>query len=277
MSSSGTLGIGQCTTVYLALRGATVYACAPDIPRERAGVEEALARIEKHVGNRPEAGMVYFHELDLSSVQKTVVSAKALKERIRSAGEGERLDILVGNAAVVTSSSELSPDGYEKTFAVNCLGHFVFVNNLLGAWSFFFFLLHLPQAALSNTNLCLEAELMKSSANQHGEARITITSSSGFKMVPVLDYEAFTTSVPRTGFVLSRMLISFRRYTNSKLGSLYLVMELDRRLREAGVENIRVNAVHPGTPSPRSLSLLSLSALCLVTDFSAYELKIIKC
>jgi NAD(P)-dependent dehydrogenase (short-subunit alcohol dehydrogenase family) len=114
-----------------------VYACAPDIPRDRAGVEEALARIKKHAGESPAAGMVYFHELDLVSVRKTRASAKALEERIKSAEEGERLDILVANAATVSTSSELSPDGYDQTFAVNCLGHFVFVNSLLGAWSCF--------------------------------------------------------------------------------------------------------------------------------------------
>jgi NAD(P)-dependent dehydrogenase (short-subunit alcohol dehydrogenase family) len=114
-----------------------VYACAPDIPRERAGVEEALVRIEKHAGKKQGTGTVYFHELDLVSVRKTRASARALQERIKSAGGGERLDILVCNAATVSTSSQLSPDGYDKTFAVNCLGHFVFVNSLLGAWSCF--------------------------------------------------------------------------------------------------------------------------------------------
>jgi NAD(P)-dependent dehydrogenase (short-subunit alcohol dehydrogenase family) len=37
-----------------------------------------------------------------------------------------------------------------------------------------------------------------------------------------------------------------KRYVNSKLGVLYIAMELDRRLQAAGVKNVRVNAVHPG-------------------------------
>jgi NAD(P)-dependent dehydrogenase (short-subunit alcohol dehydrogenase family) len=117
-----------------------VYACAPDAPRSRAGVEEALARIAQHAGKSQEAGTgtVYFHELDLASVRKARASARALKERVKSAREGERLDILVANAAVASSSSELSPDGYDNNFAVNCLGHFVFVNSLLGPWKPFF-------------------------------------------------------------------------------------------------------------------------------------------
>jgi NAD(P)-dependent dehydrogenase (short-subunit alcohol dehydrogenase family) len=57
----------------------------------------------------------------------------------------------------------------------------------------------------------------------------------------------FTSSVfaeKRSG--LSVMKNAMQRYLNSKLGVLYLAMELDRRLQETKCTNVLVNAVHPG-------------------------------
>lgn len=211
---SGTSGIGLCTVVYLSLLGATVYDCAPDTERERAGVQDALSRIKNHTFKKYAPGPVYFHELDLVSVKTAKASAESLKAKLT------RLDILVANAATVSSSSTLNADGFDKTFAVNCLGHFVFVNALVSA--------------------------VKDSANAHGSARITITASNGYKALSKLDYDAFTTPMETKGSALSLMSKSLLRYINSKLGVLYFAMELDRRMREEGVENVFVNAVHPG-------------------------------
>ena len=38
----------------------------------------------------------------------------------------------------------------------------------------------------------------------------------------------------------------WQAYGNSKLGNLMFTFELDRRLRESGISNVSVNAVHPG-------------------------------
>jgi hypothetical protein len=37
-----------------------------------------------------------------------------------------------------------------------------------------------------------------------------------------------------------------KRYVNSKLGVLYIAMQLDQKLQAEGVKNVLVNAVHPG-------------------------------
>lgn len=128
---SGTQGIGQSTVVYLALRGAVVYACAPDIERERSGLAKAIERVKKQASKSPAPGKIYFHELDLSSIRQTKNSATALRERLIR-NDGTRLDILVNNAGILSTSTELTEDGFEMTFEVNCLGHFVFINALLG-------------------------------------------------------------------------------------------------------------------------------------------------
>jgi NAD(P)-dependent dehydrogenase (short-subunit alcohol dehydrogenase family) len=103
--------------------------------------------------------------------------------------------------------------------------------------------------------LTYREDFIKTSASVHGEARITITSSGGYKVVRKLDYDLFRSPIPPTAkSVLSTTKESMKRYINSKLGVLYIAMELDRRLQAAGVKNVRVNAVHPGQ---HSLDLLT--------------------
>jgi NAD(P)-dependent dehydrogenase (short-subunit alcohol dehydrogenase family) len=125
----GTQGIGLSTVVYLALRGAKVYALS--LQRDAAGVEVAIKRVENRSTGTPKPGAIIFHELDLMSVRETQLSANLLQDRLRS-DEAGRLDILVNNAGIATTISKPSPDGFERTFAVNCLGHFVFINTILG-------------------------------------------------------------------------------------------------------------------------------------------------
>jgi NAD(P)-dependent dehydrogenase (short-subunit alcohol dehydrogenase family) len=96
-------------------------------------VAEAVKSVEKRKMKSPEPGTIHFHALDLSSVRGTRSSARLLEERLKLSETG-RLDILVNNAGIASSMADLSPDGYDKTFAVNCLGHFVFIDTLLGMW-----------------------------------------------------------------------------------------------------------------------------------------------
>jgi len=116
------------------------------------------------------------------------------------------------------------------------------------------------------------ADLVKSTANAHGEARITITTSNGYKFVSKLDYDMCTTPVQQNRPVVSMIGTSLQRYVNSKLGTLYFAMELDRRLREAGVENVLVNAAHPGQAGKTGLgdwehSFMSPSAVKIFKSF----------
>ena len=58
----------------------------------------------------------------VDSVRK--FSAKILEEELR-------IDILINNAGIVSGSYKETPDGFESTFAVNHLGHFLLTNLLL--------------------------------------------------------------------------------------------------------------------------------------------------
>ena len=65
--------------------------------------------------------------LDLASIEGAEASAREFCKR------ENRLDILVANAGVgMIYRDELSVDGYERAFATNHLGHFAFVQEVLG-------------------------------------------------------------------------------------------------------------------------------------------------
>lgn len=87
----------------------------------------------KRTTARP-AGSIHFHPLDLGSVETARKSADDFKKKSDDAGKPiARLDIIIGNAGTAFQTLDmLSPDGFERTFAVNCLGHYVFITSLLG-------------------------------------------------------------------------------------------------------------------------------------------------
>ena len=117
---SGNNGIGLETTRYLAQKGATVYVAS----RNKEKSLKAIAEVEKKLSGK--AGSIKFHQCDISSIGGAKESAEAFKKIEK------RIDILVANAGIsIMFRNELSPDGYEKTFATNHLGHMAFVMTLL--------------------------------------------------------------------------------------------------------------------------------------------------
>ncbi|KAJ1549831.1 hypothetical protein HK096_010224 [Nowakowskiella sp. JEL0078] len=70
---------------------------------------------------------VEFLHLELSDWVQTKAAAQKFVD------SGEKLDILINNAAIFTSKFELNEFGVESDFAVNHLGHFVFTKTLIPA------------------------------------------------------------------------------------------------------------------------------------------------
>lgn len=113
--------MGLQTTRYLSQRNCTVYVASRNREESLAGIAQIEATLPKS------RGAIEFHPLDLSTIEDARRSAEEFTKL------EDRLDIIVANAGVsMLNLSELSPDGYERMFATNHLGHFTFITALLG-------------------------------------------------------------------------------------------------------------------------------------------------
>ena len=109
--TGGNAGIGKETAVGLASKGAHVVLTSRDAARGA----EARAEIEQRSGS----DSVDVMELDLASLASVREFAKVFLDRY------DRLDVLIDNAGLVLGSRSVTEDGYEMTFQVNHLGHFL--------------------------------------------------------------------------------------------------------------------------------------------------------
>ena len=115
--TGSTDGIGRETALQLARKGWDVVIHG----RKEERVAAAVERIRQTTGNPDITGVVG----DLASLKAVTALAATCLERF------ERLDALVANAGVFQTRFERSADGYEMTFAVNHLAHFLLVRRLL--------------------------------------------------------------------------------------------------------------------------------------------------
>jgi retinol dehydrogenase 14 len=115
--TGATSGLGRASALALGARGADLVL----VGRNRTAGEAVAARIRRW----PQAGNVTFLQADLSS----------RKEVIALAGQIARshpvVDVLINNAGARFDHFGLSPDGLERTFATNHVGHFLLTALLL--------------------------------------------------------------------------------------------------------------------------------------------------
>lgn len=119
------------------------------------------------------------------------------------------LAVIVNNAGVWHADRTLSHDGYEDTFAVNHLAHFVFTGALLD---------HLAE------HEALPARIVHVSSRRHVHCK-------GVRWDDPMLEDGYS---------------GLRAYDQSKLANLLFSAELARRLRAEG-RHVRSNAVHPGS------------------------------
>ena len=115
--TGGNTGIGKETARGLAQRGATVVLACRDVVKAGAARDD----IARSTGLRN----VEVEALDLGST----ASIRAFAERFKA--KHARLDVLVNNAGVWTTSRGATSDGFESTFGVNHLGTFLLTQELL--------------------------------------------------------------------------------------------------------------------------------------------------
>src|SRR2546426_12342645 len=197
--TGGNSGIGFECARRLAAEGCHVLIAS----RNRDASADAVRRIARESGNDAVSAM----SLDLGSIE----SVRRFAREIEAADVPLRA--LVCNAGLqVSRGPQRSADGFELTFAVNHLGHFLLTNLLLG----------------------------RLAANASG--RIVIVASG------VHDPQ-FRTGMPKARITDIRTLAEIDgdsdgrlRYVNSKLCNLWFAYELVRRLEGAGLRNLTVNA-----------------------------------
>jgi NAD(P)-dependent dehydrogenase (short-subunit alcohol dehydrogenase family) len=115
--TGATDGLGKRVASALARRGATVLVHGRSPERFEATLEELRSQTgSQNVGS---------YMADLSSLG----AVRDLADRILS--EYDRLDVLVNNAGIIVQERKESEDGYELTFAVNYLSHFLLTSLLL--------------------------------------------------------------------------------------------------------------------------------------------------
>jgi NAD(P)-dependent dehydrogenase (short-subunit alcohol dehydrogenase family) len=115
--TGATDGLGKHVASALARRGATVLVHGRSPERLEATLEELRSQTGNH--------KVDSYLADLSSL----AAVRDLAERILS--EFDRFDVLVNNAGIIVQERKESEDGYELTFAVNYLSHFLLTSLLL--------------------------------------------------------------------------------------------------------------------------------------------------
>ncbi len=186
-------GIGKATAKGLAAQGAHVVM----VCRSRARGTKAQAAI------RTEA---YSDAVDLLIADLAVQSAIGqLAETIQA--RYDRVDVLVNNAGIYQSERNLTPDGVERTLAVNHLAYFLLAN-LLG-------------------------DLLHAGAAKHGEARIVNVASEAHRG-GTMHFDDLSLEDGYSGL---------KAYGQSKLANVLFTRELAQRLAGTG---ITANAVHPG-------------------------------
>lgn len=115
--TGATDGIGKQTAIELAKLGYRVIIHG----RNKECVQQTANEIQHTTNNTQLSSLV----CDLSSLH----AVRNLAEEIKS--NYDRLDILINNAGVYMKHRVLTEDGYETTFAVNHLSHFLLTNLLL--------------------------------------------------------------------------------------------------------------------------------------------------
>lgn len=115
--TGATSGIGKETALALAKKNHAVYLLVRD--------KEKGELVRQQIISASNNANIYVVYCDLSDMCSVRDAADLLKSSLFS------INVLINNAGGIVDQRELSKDGFEMTFAVNHLGHFLLTNLLL--------------------------------------------------------------------------------------------------------------------------------------------------
>ena len=179
--TGGTSGIGEVVARKLAEMGARIVLIA----RDKSRAEATLARLRKRGPGL--AHCVHLADLTQLAEMKRVAGQIAAEE--------PRIDVLINNAGALFGSRRLTPDGLERTFALNYMSYFIIT------------------------------QLLRGRIVASAPARI-VSTASGAHEGEVLDLDDLQSE---------RGYSARKAYSRSKLCNILFTRELARRLKNTGV------------------------------------------
>jgi NAD(P)-dependent dehydrogenase (short-subunit alcohol dehydrogenase family) len=192
--TGGTAGIGLAASLQIGgLRPARMIL----VGRNRQRGEAAVVRLRREAPAVP----VEIRYADLSSLAEVRRLASEIAASV------DRIDVLVNNAGAIFDRRETTPDGLERTFALNHMSHFLLTHLLL--------------------------DRVRAAAAAGSGARIVNTASEAHRGA-TLDFDDLQNA---------RRYGAWLAYRRSKLANILFTRELARRLEGSGVV---ANCLHPG-------------------------------
>ena len=202
------------------------YACAQEIARDGnwhiilacRNLDKADRAVTK-IKEVTKCDRIEAMELDLADLASIRTFSKELPHRDLPA-----LGAVVCNAGVqFIQRQTYTQDGFDTTFGVNHLGHFLLVNLLL-------------------SQLAIPARIILVSSDTHDSSKTTGMPKPYFRdpqlmAYPQQDPALRSQNIGEVGRIA---------YTTSKLCNVFCAYELDRRLRQQEITSITVNVFNPG-------------------------------
>lgn len=229
------------------------YYCAEAIAR--SGQDWHIIIASRNLSRVEEAVRTLIAETEypyIEGMALDLASVAAVHQFVQDFTAGERppLGAVICNAGIqIVSDTLYTEDGFEMTFGVNHLGHFLLVNQLLP---------HLSDGS----------RIVLVSSDTHNPDANSVMPSPQYQEAKLLAFPANNdndTDIGNTGR---------RRYTTSKLCNILCAYELSRRLQKQQL-NITANAFNPGlmfdTKLSRDYSEAEIAALSTTIPRSVLE------
>lgn len=176
-------GIGKETARGMAERGFTVVMAARSLDKGQAALDEVREKV-------PGAKLELL-QLDLASLASVRQAAATFLER------HDRLDVLINNAGLILGDRRTTEDGFEQTFGVNHLGHF------------------------------LLTDLLRARLEASAPARVVNLASDAHRMSSGLDFDDLMRE--------RRSYAGMPVYGDSKLANILFTRALAKRVQDKGV------------------------------------------